>query len=357
MLPAKGLVVPPPDKSVFLRASFDDDPSDYVGRFIPNALPAQEVDENQGRATRCSKFISHKVVNASGDYDEYYNSAKAGGVSVGVPGVASAGVSGSTNATVRVQYKLSKKMVSTVEDQQAFDQCCAADPKQCDDFIIGEFFYGTGSVFQVAGSQSELEASGVYSGVAGELEAKDQVVWRRSTTFEDVYFAFRKQRMRSEGLAGADDGSCEWATNVPTSLDGKYFVGLSTPAASEAQARDMAMRNARVQVVRYIGEEITSAMATRGDALNPYLEDEQLVTAAASGLAAKVKDNKWCAPESTQTPDGRLVTIKVLAFFPEADATEARAIVLNQLTQRLKADGKLDDELAGELDKAKAGQK
>jgi hypothetical protein len=358
MLPSKGLVVPPPDKSVFLRASFDDDPSDYLGRFIPNALPAHEVDENQGRKTRCSKFISNKVVNAGGSYDEYYNSAKAAGVSIGVPGVASGGLSGSTNATVRVQYELTKKMVSRVEDQEAFDQCCAADPKQCDDFIIGEFYYGTGSVYQVAGSQSEMGASGVAKGVIGDLEAKDAVVWRRSTKFENVYFAFRTQRMRAEALADAgDDGSCDWANNVPTSLDGKYFVGLSIPAASEAQARDLAMRNARTQVVRYMGEEITSSMATRSSALEPYLEDEQLVTAVASGLAAKVKDNKWCAPESTDTPDGRLVTIKVLAFFPEAAEAEAREIVLNQLTQRLKADGKLDAELAGELDKARQGGK
>lgn len=356
-LPQRGVVVPPPDKSVFLRASFDDDPSSYIGRFLPDTLDAGKTDENEAMSTRCSEFISYKEVKASGSYDEYYNSAKQASLSVGLPGVAAAEVGAGNNATVRVRYELSKKMRAEIEDQEGFDRCCTADPSQCPEFIIGEFFYGTGEVFQAAGAQAGLGGSGTTpSMVTGEMDFKDQVAWKRQTRFQEVYFAFRKQRVRNNAVA-ATDTQCGWANNVPTSLDGQYFVGISSPAASEAAARDMAMRNARAQAVRYLGEFITSASATTSSAMEGYLQDEKVVTAVAEGLASRVKDRKWCAPETTATPSGNMVSIKVLAFFPKEEEAAAAREAVDKVEDTLKTEGRLDDNARDSLSKVREALK
>lgn len=356
-LPQRGVVVPPADKSVFLRASFDDDPSSFVGRFLPDSLEAGEIDENQAMSTRCSEFISYKEIKAGGSYDEYYNSARQASLSVSLPGVAAAEAGAGNNATVRVRYDLTRKMRAEIEDQAGFDQCCTADPAQCPEFIIGEFFYGTGEVFQAAGAQAGLGGSGTTpSMVTGEMEFKDQVAWKRQTRFEDVYFAFRKQRVRNNAVAAADT-ECGWANNVPTSLDGQYFVGISAPAASEAAARDMAMRNARAQAVRYLGEFITSASATTSSAMEGYLQDEKVVTAVAEGLASRVKDRKWCAPETTETPKGNMVSIKVLAFFPKEEEAAAAREAVDKVEDALKTEGRLDDNARDRLSKVREALK
>jgi hypothetical protein len=354
VLPSKGVVVPTADKSVFLRASFDDDPSPYLGRFVPNDIAVEQTDENQGVQTRCSKFIKFQEVNAGGNFDEYYNSSTSGGVSLSVPGVAGGKISAGAQSTVRVRYQLKKKLRAVVEDQEGFDQCCTQDAAQCPDFIIGEFFYGTGEVLQAVGNSTDFGADGIYSAVSGELEFKDEVAWKRSSTFEDLYFAFRKQRMRTGQVAGGagDPNDCAWAYNVPTSLDGKFFVGVSPPAASEGDARNLAMRNARQQVVQFLGEYITSAMKTRSSAVEGILEDESVVSAVAEGLVSKVKDQRWCAPESSSSPRGQMVSVKVLAFFPEADKKEAAQQALVSFQKNLQAQGKLDAGLKQELEGA-----
>lgn len=357
-LPSRGVVVPTPDNSVFLRASFDDDPSPFIGRFLPGKLEAHQIDENQGVDTRCSRFISYKTVRASGSYDEYYNSASSVGGSVGMPGVASAGGSIGANSTVRVKYDLTSKMRAEISDQTAFDQCCAADPGQCPEFIIGEFFRGSGSVFQAVGSAASLKANGITpSGVAGDVDMKDEVAWQRQSKFDDMFFAFRKQRVRTgDAVGGSDPADCSWALNVPTSLDGKYFVGISAPAASESQARDLAMRNARVQAVKYLGEYIQSSMKTKSNALEGYLEDESVVSAVSEGLASKVKDQKWCAAERSASPKGNLYTTKVLAFFPNAVQEDAAKAAALTLAEQDKVDSKLKLELKGFAKDAKRGR-
>lgn len=359
-LPTRGVVVPTAEKTVFMRASFDDNPSPYLGRFLPNELEPARIDETQAVQTRCSKFIKFEEVRAGGKFDEYYNSSTAAGASVSVPGVAGGSIGAGEQSTVRVRYDLKKKLRASVEDQEGFDKCCTADPGQCPDFIIGEFFYGTGEVFQAVGSSTDFSAEGVYAAAAAEVEFKDEVAWKRSSTFEDLYFAFRKQRMRTGGMvaggAGNDPNDCSWAYNVPTSLDGNYFVGVSDPSASEGQARDLAMRNARRQVVQFLGEFITSSMKTRSSAVEGILEDEKVVSAVAEGLVSKVKDQRWCAPEQTESPRGQMVSVKVLAFFPAAEKKAAVNDAIENFQSTLKAQGKLDEALKKELDAAKESQ-
>ncbi len=356
-LPSKGLVMPVPDKSVFLRASFDDDPSSFIGRFLPNNLEVHQIDENQAMKTRCSEFITFKEVRASGSYDEYYNSAREASLGVSVPGVANATAGAGANATVRVRYQLSKKMRAEVNDQAAFDQCCTAAADQCPDFIIGEFFYGTGEVFQAVGSSAGFDGEASDLTKNAEMSLKDEVAWKRQTTFEEVYFAFRKQRVRDNASLAANSDDCSWADNVPTSLDGQYFVGISAPTLSEADARDMAMRNARAQAVRYLGEYITSASATTSGAMEGYLQDEKVVTAVAEGLASRVKDQRWCPAAKSDTPKGTAYTVKVLAFFPKADEVAAAKEAVDKVEATLDGEGKLDGKAKDALKKTREALK
>ncbi|MEL6179720.1 MAG: hypothetical protein AAFS10_12245, partial [Myxococcota bacterium] len=90
--PSQSMVVSAPNQSVFLRVSFDDDPSPFIGRFIPDGLTPDQIDENRATTTRCSEFITVKQVKASGTFDEVFNSATSVSASLGLtpPAIGSA---------------------------------------------------------------------------------------------------------------------------------------------------------------------------------------------------------------------------------------------------------------------------
>ncbi len=336
------MVVTPPVQSVFLRASFDDDPSPFLGRFVPNGLQPGQVDENQAVKTRCSEFITYKEVKASGKFDEVFNASTNVGASFGVPAIAGGDASAGQSQAMRVSYKLSKKLRAEVSDTAALDQCCNAAPDQCADVYLGEFYYGSGHVYHAAGSQAEFEANGVTSSAVGDINFKDQVAWKRVTEFEEVYFAFRTQNNTlGGGSQDSDSTACEWVDSVPSDLDGTYFVGISPPAADEAGARDAAMINARVQVVKFLGEYIKTEASTTASVLEGVLDDAKTTNTVAEGLTSKVKDKKWCKAERIDTPKGSKYVARVLAYFPNADKKEAAQAAVKSIAATLNKDGKL----------------
>ena len=69
--PRADFVIPPAKPGLHLRVAFDDDPSDMIGRFLPNGLQLGEIDESQGMQTRCSRYITYKELKAGGTYVEY----------------------------------------------------------------------------------------------------------------------------------------------------------------------------------------------------------------------------------------------------------------------------------------------
>lgn len=349
-LPSRGLAVAPPDRSVFLRASFDDDPSGYVGRFLPDGLEPGEIDEVRAAQTRCSQFVTTEVVNAGGSFDETFNSSSGVRASLGASGIASLGGGTSAEQGLRVKYQLARKMRARIADAAGFDRCCKAAPDQCASRILGEFLFGTGSIFQAAGSEADFAAEGQKGIVSADVEFKDQVAWKRLTEFQDVYFAFRTTATRLDaGTQPSAPDDCSWASRVPTSLDGQYFVGISPPAASEAAARDLAMRSAREQAVKFIGESLTTSSATSSSALDGVLEDQAVVQAAASGIARRVKDERWCPATTQDTPRGAMVSVKVLAFFPQAE----QAAATQEVVQAVEQSGKLDPAAKKELETVK----
>lgn len=325
-----------PARSVHLRASFDDDPSTYIGRFVPDALSDDAVDESGAVATRCSAFIKPKVVNAAQELDEVmFASQKATGA-LGVPMVAHAEASHEASAALRVKYAITKKMQSEV-DATGLERCCREQPDQCTKRYIGEFVRGSGQVYQQTGRADSAGGGASHQGVAGEVEVKDSIAWRRVSSFHDMFFAFQTSAGLTElaGAPAADD--CGWCERIPSSLDGKFFCGVSPDAPSEAMSRDLAMRNAREQVVKYMGEYLSSRSKTEASLLRGYVDDTQLIAAGAEGFASRVKDQRWCKAQPANTPEGVRFRTRVLAFLPNDQLGPAARDAVEMLINKRRA--------------------
>ncbi len=348
-----------PRDGVYLRASFDDDPTHFVGRFISNDVAATDVDENRGIQTECTKFVTYKEVNASGNFDEYYNSSSEVSANLGiqtpVQEVADQAPGGqgnfgqSSGTEIRVQYDLQKKIVANVEDPAGFEKCCNSAPGNCTDTYIGEFWHGTGTIFEKTGKATNADVSAAATQGQGGLQVADGWVWRRGTEFQDVYFAFRVM-----DRIATDD--CAWANQLPKSDDGQFFVGVSAPSPSEDIARTNAMKNARTQVVKYLGESIVAKSKTNSGVVEGYVQDENVVTSVAQGIASFVKDDRYCKAEKLETPEGLKYKVKVLAFFPQDKQQEAEAATADAVEKKMEEDGKLTPEAKKELEDIKAGQ-
>lgn len=347
-----------PRDGVYLRASFDDDPSHFMGRFISNDVGVSDVDENRGIQTECTEFVTYKEVRASGNFDEYYNSSTEVSANLGIQTAAQDVVDAapggdgkfghSAGTEIRVKYDLNKKLVANIEDPAGFSACCAEAPGRCTDRYIGEFWYGTGTVFEKSGRATDADVSVAANQGEGGLQVADGWVWRRGTTFDDVYFAFRVM-----DRVATDD--CAWADQLPKSADGQYFVGVSAPAPTEDLARSNAMKNARTQAVRYLGESIVAKSTTTAGVVEGYVNDENVVTTVAEGIASFVKDDRYCAADTMETPEGVKYQVKVLAFFPNEGIQQAEVAAAEAVEAKMEADGALTPEARKEL-KAIQGQ-
>ncbi len=312
-----------PQKGVYIRAGFDDDPSDYIGQFINDDVPDDEIDETRGVQTSCSQFIEYREVNAGGTYDEVYQASRSAGASLGVdPQAQAAGAGGqasmgsSDGAMVRVEYELSKRMRGVMTPE--YEECCRENVTGCSGRYLAEFWKGTGEIYQFVGTERDFSAGASVPGVSeGSLEFSDGAAWTRAMAFDDMYFAF------TVSDAAIEDADCSWVDTVPTSSEGTYFVGISPPVASESRARSLAMREARVQAVQYLGEEIKAATATQTHAIDGYIEDEQVIETLAEGVAERVEDDRYCPVEVRESPEGELYVSRVLAFFPEEEKSAA----------------------------------
>jgi hypothetical protein len=119
----------------------------------------------------------------------------------------------------------------------------------------------------------------------------------------------------------------------PRSAQGQHFVGVSEVLDSERAAREAALLDARTQVVRWLGESITTGTLRVqtttgvGGHLTTALQQQTTLTAAAAGVATLVKDQAWCV-EAIGTPAGYRYVAKVLAFLPDGASVPAAEAVL-----------------------------
>jgi hypothetical protein len=152
-----------------------------------------------------------------------------------------------------------------------------------------------------------------------QVEVGTEMAWYRGTTFtKPVYFAFKTSQVN---LQEAFQACGTWTSVLPKSSTGQYFVGVAPDADGESTGRQLALNNAREQVVKYLGEQITMGTVTveavggTGASVGSMLASETNVERAASGVASFVKDEAWCVQPVT-TARGNFTSVKVLTFLP-----------------------------------------
>lgn len=294
---------------VFLRNSFDMDPSSYIGRFVPRG--EQDLDETAAMQLTCSQHISYKFVEAGGvEYSETMAVSSEVAAKIGVPLVASGKASASKSTTVEVKYKLTGKMIGNIEDPAAFAECCKSEPDQCTDRYVGEFLQGTGSVFQ--SSSTNLAAGGQGrspQGVEGEGSAShDESVQRVVQFDEPVYFAFK---LTETPYTRATSACGSWVDTPPTEAGQVFFVGSSRPVRSENMARTGAEQRAKASAMQSVMQiPGLNPEDAEGDAAQPQLDP------AAQQWAMGMQIVESCV-ETQETARGTKYVGRVLGKLPE----------------------------------------
>ena len=287
--------------SVYLRNTFDTDPSIYVGRFVPAGVT--DLDESNTLALACSKHITTRFIEGGGvHFSEDLTLSTAVAARIGIPVVADVSASHSQSRSARADYVLTGKMVAEIADPEAFAACCKAQPDQCTDRFIGEFIQGTGSLLHSAARDTKVNASGTNpsSGVSGSGGLDSSAQWQRVAEFANpVYFAFKINP--TAYAQGAVDTCPSWATTVPTAEGGVYVVGRSDNLRSEQRARNDALGNANAMAMQSAG----LAHGSLGNAPMP------------------IRTEAWCV---TTTPVRRSVryAARVLAFVSNESIAEAK---------------------------------
>lgn len=324
---------------VFLRSSYDADPSNWLGRFV--ADDATEADDSAASESTCRKYIKPEVIDA-GDvfYDEFFNATANAGLTAGLQKIISLGASVSNSKTIRVRYTLSKKMVAKITDPTAYDACCKAAPDQCTKRYIGEYLMGTGATYIGAekkrgmktGVQAGIGIPGLDVNVFPELEVTADQAWYRGTTFtKPVYFAFKL----TDRLTGGDLSaicSTDWESQLPRTSEGTWFVAKSGRTDSEATARKVAMQSAREQVVNWLGEQISTgsvkveSLGAANGTIQSSLSQEDVVERASSGVASLVKDQCW-KERKEAAADRDYFSASVLVLLPNSEKQKAAEAV------------------------------
>jgi hypothetical protein len=337
--------------SIFLRGTPDGDASQLIGSFIPDEIPDAEVDEGSAIRTRCSEFIKPKRIPATGEYSEIAAASSGASGSLGVKSIAKVNLGGNSAEGLMVRYSLIEKMDADV-DEAGLQQCCSIAPDQCSKRYIAGALMADGNYYGAteSGMDAGLDVEALSLAnvpIDAKLVYEQDMMWERKVNFKRQYFAFNVKKSLAGGLGGAvaaakpDD--CSWANNLPKDLDGMYFVGVSNPMPTEKLAREDAMRDAREQVIKYMGEFLQDAQQsvqkTVGSAadIQVLMDNTQVKEAMSGGLAKSVKDQKWCGPQEIPTPSGMKSTMKALAYFPNSERKNASIVALKTMIDRQKA--------------------
>jgi hypothetical protein len=253
-----------PTANVFLRNSFDTDPSVYLGRFVPRN--AVELDEGSAMPLACTQYVTHRFIEGGGvKITETMSVSTEVAARIGVPVVASTAGSGSRTGEVKVEYTLTGKMVAEVADPAAFNDCCKAQPDQCTDRFVGEFLQGTGTVYREEARSVDVAGKGTdpQSGVNGQAAVSHQKQWAQAIEFPNpVYFAFKVTQtpnIRTTSSCGT------WVDNPPSAPDAVYFVGMSRGKKTERAAREGAARDAKMKAYKSVGMAVPAGPTGQPD--------------------------------------------------------------------------------------------
>ena len=246
-----------PSSSVWLRNTYDTDPSIYVGRFIPAGVT--ELDESNTMVLACSKYITTRFIDGGGvDYSETMQVSTEIALRLGMPVVAKGSAGYEHSRTARAQYKLTGKMVAEITDPDGFAACCKAQPDQCTDRFIGEFIQGVGSLHHDAERSFDVQGEGTNpsTGMTGSGGVSRTAEWERQAQFPNpVYFAFKVNP--TPYTQGRVDLCPGWVDAPPTSDTGIYVVGSADEQKTDSKARAAALNNAGSMASRSVGVNVS----------------------------------------------------------------------------------------------------
>src|SRR5262249_3818598 len=98
-----------PSRNLHLRAAFDDNPSVYVGRFVPTEVEDAELDENRAAQTVCSKHFKTNEVGTNQEIDELVYASSQASAALGLAGAGAFTSAHGVQArgrVLRVHYKI-----------------------------------------------------------------------------------------------------------------------------------------------------------------------------------------------------------------------------------------------------------
>lgn len=281
--------------SIWLRNTYDTDPSIYVGRFVPAGVT--ELDESNTMVLACSKHITTRFIEGGNvEYSEEMQVSTEVALKLGIPVVASGSGAYEQRRTARASYRLTGKMVAEISDPEAFAACCKAQPDQCTDRFVGEFIQGTGKLEHQASRDIDLQGEGTnpQTGIKGEGGVSRSAEYQRAAEFpEPVYFAFKINP--TPYTQGAVDTCPDWASQPPSAEGGIYVVGSAENAKTESAARKAALNNA-------------GGLAYQS-----------------SGVSVPVRPDSWCVTSKQVNKRGKLrYAARVLGFISDSEIAAAR---------------------------------
>lgn len=262
--PSPLLSVSPPE-NVFLRSSFDTDPSAYLGRFLPE--DDLDLDESRGMALACSSLVSWEFIDGGGVQTREVFAASSGvAARLGLPPLGEVSGGRHQRRVAWVEYTLTGKMVSRVEDPAALAACCKDQPDQCTDRMVGEFLQGTGAVFFETAEHRGLGARAEAPGVDREasLMREQGVHAQRMLVFpQPVYFAFKATPTPYRHHAVR---TCRVAAPADQKTPGALVLSSSSgPSPTEQAARRRARAGLLAQVEQATG--LAAEAKTKGTVL------------------------------------------------------------------------------------------
>ncbi len=248
-----------------------------------------------------------------------------------------------------MRYALIEKMSADV-DEDNLARCCETAPDQCSKRYIAGALLADGNYYAAtqagSGGSADLEALRISElPIDAAIVFDNDMKWERKVGFKRQYFAFNVRRGLAGGLgnAKADDKSCDWVNNLPSSLDGKFYVGTGKPELSTQAARDTALANVKDQIIKDLGEWITETSSTTtsisaaGKEAATLLEGSQVREHMQGGVARDIEAKKWCGPNVIASPDGQYQEYQVLAFFSHKARYTASKLALKEIIRVQKA--------------------
>jgi len=265
------------------------EPSPKIGSFVVTYAPAEGEEPDPAKVgtqdvapSSCTDALVFKEVDAVEKRSAMWLVNSGVGARIGLPqfgikiGVDHKSLAG-------LEYDIEKKLILDTGVAE-LEKCCVQSPDKCTGEYISEFWRGTGKMWRMDGTDAGLKASLKGLEKLGGIDFSATKGWSAASDWDKpMYFAYRTQAFQLPECKAYMD-------NMPEKKGRVMFAGVSKRTASEQEARTNARNDARMQVVKYLGEDIK-------------IEGDTIVTSA-EALLSGVKDSLTCMDPELETPEG-----------------------------------------------------